>query len=364
VSHEKILTRYLGRWFSFSSEDAAYEGRLLHFDADNLFLQPDTTDPLIQVVERVKLTEVFYPSLPEGLFLEPTLRWEVESRRDASDIPVELSYLAQGINWLCNYRAELAGPDSLELAGSFAIANELPLEFPRARMALVAGWTHRAEDKDGGEAALGAETGADPGGERLFEYYRYPLPNPLDLRSKQNILVPFFSPRRVKAERRFVLPHLLDQEPVQIKLSFLNQAAAGLGFSLPEGGICIYRRSADGNLEFIGEDIIEFAPVGEKVEVDVGRASDLTATRTRTAQTRPDHNRHQELWRVEIASARKEPAVVFVEHRVFGYYTVENPAVNDQPADFLSEEAGKIVFPVTVPGGSRSILTFALTYGY
>ncbi len=368
VSHEKMLTRYLGRWFSFTADDIIYEGRLLKFDETSLFLQPDTLDPLLMVVDRGKLTEMYYPSMPEGLFLEPTLRWGVEADRKLKGLPVELSYITSDVSWTCDYRAELMGNDSLELSGFFTIYNELPLDFPQAEVVLVAGGTHRSEDPEnwGGDTGQKSEIRnpkSEIGG-RMFEYYRYPLDRPIDLRGNQTIQTPFFPSQQIKVERRFVFPHLLDDRQVRVELRFDNSEAAGAGRPLPEGDVGLYRRSAEGQLSFIGEDHLPATPPGAGVELDVGAAFDLTARRTRIAQARPERNRHQETWRVELTSSRNGPATVHVEQRVFGYYKVENATANGQPVEFTSEAANRIVFPVNVPPGGKTTLTFTLVYGY
>jgi len=365
VSQEKLLERYLGQWFSFSTEEADYVGRLLRFDSTHLFLQPDTLGLVIQVVERGKLKEMYYPAIPEGLFLEPTLRWEYVSEKELEDLPVEISYLTTDINWTCDYRAELLGEDSLELSGNFTLDNQLPLDFPDAKITLVAGWPHRAEDpREGGGDALNAPTLPSRDDSRLFEYHRYPLPKTLTLRHSQTIQVPYFIPRRIKVERRFVCPHILDGEEVRVKLSFLNVSASGAGFSMPEGDVGLYKRDHDGSLAFLGEDHTVAVPEGEKVDLDVGVAFDLGVKRIRVAQARPERDRHQETWRIELTSGRESESTVEVEQRVFGYYTVENPQVNELSASYRTESAGRLIFPVNIAPHGKSVLTFALIYGY
>ncbi len=256
VSHEKIMKKYIGQWFSFETEDQDYYGRLLGFDDSHLFLQPDTSDKLLWVVERGKMTDLFYPELPEGLFTEPTLRWEIDATRKYKKLPVEICYLTSDIYWVCDYRAELMEGNLLNIAGYFTIRNDLLLSYPDAQITLVAGETHRSEDPEGGDsetAPLGS--GGELSCERLFEYYRYKLENPLDLRAGQTIQVPFFEGREVQAERRFVFPHLLENNQVNIIMRFNNAAGNGLGEALPEGDIGIYKRAEDRSLHFIGEDV-------------------------------------------------------------------------------------------------------------
>jgi len=368
ISHEKLISHFVGRWFSFEAEDIVYEGRLLRIDSKHLFLQPDTTDPMIEVVERSKLSEMFYPNIPDGLFIEPTLRWEMKSKKQLKELPVELSYLTSDIDWMCDYRAEIIGDDELDLSAVFSINNELPLSFPDAKIALVAGSTHRSGDPEDGDAYT-RRTGVSQkerktGQQRFFEYYRYPLDRQITLVGDQTIQIPFFDMQRVKVEKRFVFPHLLDGEQVQVRLRFENTKEAGIGRALPEGDIGLYKRLKDGGLSFLGEDFISATPVGKQVEINVGAAFDLSARRTRIAQARPQRDKHEETWRVEIIGSRNENTVVEVEQRVFGYYQVTTHEVNGQEIEYRTESANKLVFPVNVPLGGKAVLIFSLSYGY
>ncbi len=38
VNLDKLMNRYIGKWFSFQSDDATYQGRLLSFDDKHLIL--------------------------------------------------------------------------------------------------------------------------------------------------------------------------------------------------------------------------------------------------------------------------------------------------------------------------------------
>lgn len=365
VNFDKMLKRYIGRWFSFATEDMDYEGRLLRFDDTHLFLQPDTTDPMVQVVERGKLTEMYYPDIPGGLFTEPTIRWVVNAEKDLEEIPVELTYITSDISWMCDYRLELIDDENLEMSGWFSLDNQLPLDFNQAQIGLVAGSTHRSDDPEGGDvSSIPGRAGQDRSGERLFEYFRYQLDNPLDIIGSQTIQVPFFNPIKVKFEKRFVYPHLLEGENVRVQVHIENVESSGLGRPLPEGDVGVYRRIKDGSLTFLGEDFIAATPVGGRLELDVGAAFDLAARRTRIAQARPQRDRQEETWRVELTSSRSNIAVVNVEQRVFGYWQVTRAEAGGIDIEYTSESANKLIFPVPVPPGETTVLTYTITYGY
>lgn len=367
VSHDKLIEYYTGRWFSFHTEDMEYEGRLLYTDSEHLFLQPDTTDPTVEVISRREISDMIYPDIPDKFCTESTLRWEVDADRNLNDQSVELSYLTSDITWMCDYRAEITDDETLLLSAVFSIDNQLPLDFPNTKVSLVAGSTHRSADPKGGddlEYSPGTGTDRVTEDQRLFEYYRFPIDYELDLESHQTIQVPFFDPVLVKAEKMFVFPHLLQGGTVQVKLKLQNNKDCGLGRPLPEGNVGIYKRTEDGSLSFLGEDFLLATPAGGEAEINVGAAFDISARRTRIAQGRPQKDRHEETWSVEITSNRPEITTVHVEQRVFGYYQVTTHEVDGKEIEFYSESANVLMFPVVVNPGKKAILNYSLVHGF
>ena len=375
VNLEKLMLRYIGKWFSFQSDETTYQGRLLSFDDKNIFLQPDTTAPDIQVVQRSNLTEMFYPGLPEGLFAVPTLTWRYHSDKDFDEIPVEISYNTTDITWMCDYRGELTSDSSLLLNGSFTITNDLPLPFPQAKISLVVGKPHRSDDpKNSGSGEAVAEPGGAGGkgtqtAEKIGELYRYELPNPVNLFAHQTVQVPFFSGKMVKIEKRAEYPHLLDEQQVMNRLKFAYKRDLTGDAALPEGDIGLYRRTKSGDLTFIGEDFVPTTPAGGVVDLTLGPTPDVTARRTRMAMTRPSRDAKGETWQVELTNGRSEPVTVFVEQRAFGYYTVSDVIAKDQreaaiAVSPLTEEAGRLFFPVKVPAEGKATLNFTLNFGF
>ncbi len=360
---EKYLLNCLGKWVSLNIDDEIVEGVLVYFNEFDLFLQEDSTGNRITVNDRGDIME--YDSLLPGVVMTPTLRWEVNSSKKLTDLPVELSYITDDIAWTCDYRAELIKDNVAKLTGFFTLDNGLMLDFPQANIALVAGKTHRSNDK------IKGESGAEPGSgeksgkrERLFEYYRYPIERDIDLMGDMTMQIPFFTLEKVNVEQLFIVPHILEGDEVLTKLRFRNDKDSGIGQPLPAGDIGVYRRAKDKALSFIGEDRIPATPVGSIVEIDVGSAFDLTARRIRLAQARPERNRHEETWQVELSSGRNKDAVVHVEQRVFGYYELTRAEVNGKPIEHEVKAANLLVFPVELAAGGNAKLIFTLTYGY
>ena len=72
-------------------------------------------------------------------------------------------------------------------------------------------------------------------------------------------------------------------DKVQAILNMQNSEANGLGKSLPKGIVRVYQPDSEGQLQLLGEDQIDHTPKGEKIEVTVGNAFDITGKRTQAS---------------------------------------------------------------------------------
>ena len=68
---------------------------------------------------------------------------------------------------------------------------------------------------------------------------------------------------------------------VWVMREFVNSETNHLGLPLPKGRLRFYRRDADGQVEFTGEDTIDHTPRDEIVRVFTGNAFDLVGERQR-----------------------------------------------------------------------------------
>jgi len=372
ISQEKLLQRYLFQWFSFTADEATYQGRLLAFDDDHFFLQPDTLDNRIHVVERNKLDEMFYPGFPGDLYFRPLLKWEIETSKDLDNVPVEISYLTTGITWMCDYRGEMIGEDSLLLSAGFTISNDLQIPFPNAKVSLVVGKPHRSSDPEGtsggdevslpGKGSRTVPTAISP--EKVGELYRYQLEKHVHLDGLQTIQIPFFNDKRIKIEKRYFFPHLLEDQTVATQMRF-DLASAIFGETpLPEGDIGLFRRDKEGSLLFVGQDFIPITPSGGSVYLTIGQATDVTARRVRVAQNRPTRDTSEETWQIEVVNGKREAVTVWAEQRVFGIYTLVKAEVDGKSVAPKQEETGRLLLPILAPPLSIAILTLTLSYGF
>src|SRR5260370_33045487 len=106
---------------------------------------------------------------------------------------------------------------------------------------------------------------------------------------------------------------------VDTYLSFRNKAENGMGVPLPSGRVRVAKLdTADGSLEFIGEDRIDHTPKNETVLLKLGSAFDVVGER-RQGDFKVDTNRNTITREIEgeIRNRKDEPAPVHVKENPY-----------------------------------------------
>jgi hypothetical protein len=147
---------------------------------------------------------------------------------------------------------------------------------------------------------------------------------------------------------------------VQIVEEFKNSEQNHLGMPLPAGRLRLYRRDADGQMEFVGEDLIKHTPVEETVKIATGSAFDVKGSRRQT-DFHINQNEHilDETFEIKITNQKQQPVKVrIVEHM----YRGDNWEITSKSATFAKRDSRTLEFPVQVPSKGQTTLTYSVRY--
>ena len=302
--------------------------------------------PLFDVGGKVvagRPARIVYDQDAEGLRDGPTFTAEVVNgtagRRD-----LDLAYMTGGLGWQADYVAEvLPGAERVVLSAWATLNNATGLDFPQARVAVVAGRPNRADPRR--PAALSVAGG--PASEPLGPYQVFTLPEPVSLRDGAYTQATLLPPTTVKVERELVLeplpPHAwrtrfgepIRQTPVML-LRLDNSAAAGLGRALPAGVVRLYQRAPDGNLSYLGEDRMPATPERASARFAVGQTSEVTARRSQTDFQHVSAEVSEAAYEVTLANAGDRPVAVTVREAFGGDWLVLEESEPHHRDDALS----------------------------
>ena len=324
---------------------------------------------------------IVFDGVPATLRDRPTLVAELNNRQPGTQT-VELTYLSGGLSWQADYVAELGADDaSLDLNGLVTLTNRSGTAYRNAKLQLVAGEVHRAQQElramaDAPMAKLQMAMPATPmKQEALFEYHLYTLGRPTTLADNQTKQVALLNAAQVPVRKELVLNgndtyyrssvgDIGQKLKAGVYLEFANRQSSRLGVPLPKGVVRVYKRDGAGNAQFVGEDRIDHTPKNEKVRLKLGEAFDVTADKKQTDfKRREPTNRasyvFESAYEVVVRNAKSEAVSVTVREPVPGDWTML-----EESKPHAKVAAGTAEWRVDVPAGGATTLRYRVLVRY
>jgi len=332
---------------------------------------------------------VNFPDLPGGLITRPTLVWELQSPVGGTQ-RARVTYQTSGITWWADYNVvfsegRAANTGLLDLSAWVSVINQSGATYKDARLKLVAGDVNRVQPhRPVPMAALSAmrARGAEDGfAEKAFdEFHLYTLGRTTTLPDNSTKQLELFDQaRRIPARRLLIYDALgatasgqpyTERDPgfaantkVDSYVEFRNDAASGLGVPLPAGRVRVSKLdSADGSLEFIGEDVIGHTPKDETVRLKLGSAFDVVGERRQVDYAVDTHARWvEEEIEIKLRNHKSQDVEVQVREAMYRWSKWQ---VLTHSHEFSKDSAQLIYFNVTVPKDGESVVRYRVHYSW
>jgi hypothetical protein len=391
VSTDKLLQKFIDREITVEQTRGekvdSFTGTLLS-TAGGLVLREG--DGSVRIVSHN--SGITLPSVPGGLITRPTLLWDVATKKPGKHL-ARVVYQTTGITWWTDYNLTYSeGADAnsckLNVGAWVSILNQSGASYPEAKIKLIAGDVHRAAPTAAPQAlgkAMRAEAMSDEvrGFEEktFFEYHLYTLGRPSSLPDNSTKQIELFpAAAGVACDKTLVYygqagmyagyggsPYtdrnygMVGNKKVDTYLSFKNAQDNGMGIPMPSGRVRVSKvDSADGSLEFIGEDRIDHTPKNETVLLKLGSAFDVVGER-RQVDFKIDtaRNTMTEEIEVKIRNHKEEPVKVIVKENLYRW-TNWKIVTSTQP--YEKQDARTIHFPITVPADKEVIVHYTVRY--
>jgi hypothetical protein len=384
VSQAKLIERYLGQRISVElprgDQVDLVEGILLGA-SDGLTLQLD--DGSVQAIR--SYSNLRFDELPGGLITRPTLEWLLDSPASGRQ-QTRIAYETEGMTWWADYNItyDESRACKMDLSAWVSIINQSGTGYRNARLKLIAGDVHRAEQSRPKREVVARMAMADEAEmgfveKAFFEYHMYTLGRRTDLpdnSTRQIQLMP--TARGIECRKELVFSPTMDMPywgrnqldqnygrygngDVNVFLRFHNEEEQQLGIPLPAGRIRVMQLDpADDSLEFIGEDVIDHTPRNEDVLIEMGNAFDVVGERKQT-DFRLD-TRTRNLWEtfeIRLRNHKDEAVDVVVLENLYrsANWEIQNPSMK-----WDKESSNRIRFDAEVPSEGEVVITYTAHY--
>jgi hypothetical protein len=419
VTQEWLLQKYEGKTIDFQRSERflvdgkivpaeIVQGKIVRAPQPGAQYNYPQNQPLIEIDGKLQFQLPGIPLFPastDGLLLKPTLRWQIDADK-AQKLSAELAYITGGLRWEATYNVvapnvgdtvgksaalNAVSEEKADLIGWVTIHNQSGTEFPQARIKLMAGDVAKIAPRNGAGAGMAKSRSVSEmvnvNGEvtqKAFDdFHLYDLNRTVSLSDGETKQIQFIEAPGVTLSRSYHYDGAdaarrpisqygnnyigernyglnADNTKVSILEEFKNTQGNHLGIPLPAGRIRLYRRDADGQMEFVGESTISHTPTEETVKISTGNAFDVKGSRRQTDFHINQNDRIiDETFEIKLANQKPEPVNVDVlEH----LYRCDNWEIQHKSADYTKLDSHTIEFPVQVPAKGETTLTYSVRY--
>ena len=374
VSNQKLIERFIDKDVTVmttqGANPVAHSGTLLSASGGIVLQKPGGG-----IVTIREYNTIDFPSLPGGLLTQPTLVWTTFSPQGGEQ-STRLAYQTTGITWWSDYNlvftpGDDANSGTLEVGAWVSILNKSGGTYEDAKLKLVAGDVNRAPQRQGGQPrfqvdqSMRMEAAAVPKGfeEKAFgDYHLYTLGRPATIPDNSTKQLELFDAARgVPVEKVFVYEGARNPTDVGVYLEFTNAKANGLGIPLPQGRIRVSQvDTADGSLEFVGEDTIDHTAREEEISIKLGNSFDIVGER-RVVESNRDSGRKvmTQTIEVKVRNRTDKPVDLIVREPLGGGMKWK---ITQQSHDHTVKDANIIEFPVTLDPDEEEVVTYSVRY--
>ncbi|MDF3059273.1 MAG: hypothetical protein K0R17_3488 [Rariglobus sp.] len=329
--------------------------------------------PIIEVGGKLRFSlpgEPIFSSLGDDGILLPTLSWQVNVEK-AAKLDAELGYITGGMSWQAayNFIAPEKG-DQVDIVGWVTVKNETGKTFTDASIKLMAGDVNRVRpevmaDPFAAPAVRATVLRVPEVTEKAFdEFHLYSLPRNVTLRDRETKQVEFLRATGVTAPQLYIY----DQQKYGAKVATVREFKntkenGGLGLPLPKGRTRFYRQdSADGRLEFVGENNIDHTAKNETVRIYTGDVFDIAVERKATeSQMSSRDDFREETFEVTLRNRKAGTVEVrVVEH----FYNGPNWKLVQQSDPSDKTDAQTAEFRVTLKPDEEKKITYRVRYDW
>jgi len=362
VNTSQLFRKQLGRTIKMVTvQGDELQGTLLSYDGSSVLVE------IKGELHSIRGDQIFRYSFEKGgeVMVRPTLSWMMKS-------PVEgrhsfnLAYLLNGMRWFSKYNLILDDNEASGILNSWiTLSNDSGKAFDQVKLQLMAGDVQRLTQQAPVSRAKGmmyeemamADTAVSEEG--MMEYHLYTVERPISIGARQKKEIPFFSPVKIKTEKKLKYQVAEYNKKVNVTVEFMNTKENGMGMALPAGILSVYKNDTAGNVQFVGNDQVHHTPRNEKITVKIGDSFDIIGETVILKRETPKKNTHDTQYKVTVKNRKETGETVYVT-----YYRSARERMTQYEITPTDRDSREIVFPVKLAPDQEKSFTFTVRVQY
>lgn len=369
LNRQTLLERFVGRKLKYSRfllREHGYEKVLR--EGILLSLNPEIVQ-FGDVIEVEPEGTISLPYLPEGLQTSPALVFRGVNDKNGTQ-EVSVRYHASGMSWEADYALTLGR--KAELDGWVTLRNQSGTDFDVQNLRLVAGELNRVPRHSPvmmQERAYAMDAAASAPMMKqspVGDYHAYDFPGEVKLKKNDTTQLRLIQAEDITFDRVYKVRGMAtnygnqsrQEVSPEVWISFGNTSKNNLDEPLPAGNVRVYEER-DGRETFIGENQVAHTRAGGEVDVMIGRAFDLSATRKQTTFRRLGDRSVQVAYEIEVANSKKTSETVILEEKMAGDWELVNQSQKGSKTDSTTYQ-----FRLDVPAGGKASVSYEVRISY
>ncbi|MEF3280336.1 MAG: hypothetical protein K6357_05155 [Elusimicrobiota bacterium] len=359
-------------------------GKLYRYDDKQVTLKNEKGEYMVVLNDYIKY--INYGNIDETEFRNRmlnngSLNLVLESKK-TQRCEFKVNYIVNNLSWSSSYDAYLNESETrLDINSRISITNNSGYNFKKSQVSLVAGVINKVSGREFRPTMVMAkalDVSFEDSGDKeikpqsLSEFYSYDIPyKELDINSGETLSIDMFSRKDVKFKKVFVYKGQKDlwyfydninnykyDKNLVVNFIFENNKDNNMELPLPQGRIRIYKKKGD-FISLVGEDNILHTPVNGKVELNIGRAFDVSGERKIIKHEKVAPNVYRDTVEIKIKNDKNDDINVKIKEYLWG-----NWRIVESSAKYEKIDINNIEFNVNVAKKSTITVRFTAEYNF
>ncbi|MFI5386595.1 MAG: DUF4139 domain-containing protein, partial [Fimbriimonadales bacterium] len=297
------------------------------------------------------------------------------------------AYQTRGMSWSSDYVGRLTSDgDAMDFECWATLENHTGIDYPNAKITLVAGTPNRAVTDVGVEyeaaarplMRLNSNTPMGGAGGRLLaqsaavgELYAYKVPATASVGQEQMNRVKMLASTRVPIKKDYSIRidnagyydyGYYQQNPqrqnAQLAISLVNEEKSGLGMPLPAGAVRVYDATSSDATAFVGAAGIGDTPKNQHVNLTLSKVFDVYSDSRSLPSKRIDKHTIRKSFETVLHNEKKAPVDVRVVESFYGKKKLISETDKGVQIDGATRQ-----WTIHVEAGGQKTLTWTADFG-